>query len=365
MKNNQHIRQAQYKQGFANTILPIVILLLVGVGGYFALKAKPKPISELVNEIATVDTSNWGTYMNDKYGFEFKYPKNHFIKSDKNIISIGNDDYDKLYIVNLINNLSNISPDKYVEELRQKGAEEHYAPIVSSSKKISVDSVDGIDAILVAPMGVPERNIFLPLKNKLLNFSYFLGEGANYVLDMYFKGDQDKFGEYLKNGNAILSTFKFTDIMPLIPPVSMTNWKTYTNTKYSFQLKYPKDWSVVSDHILPLALVSKCANMKIETDTGCAALIFSGSYDGKFTFFGSGTGEPTTVAISEARGKKLGDTEYKVIHNEFEGVGDNDYFVKIGENKYLGFAYSQRYDGNREKNEATALQILGTLKFTK
>jgi len=49
MKNNQYIRQAQYKKGFANMVLIGVIVILLGVIGYFVFIKKPtatQPITE-------------------------------------------------------------------------------------------------------------------------------------------------------------------------------------------------------------------------------------------------------------------------------------------------------------------------------
>ena len=73
MKNN--------KKGFANMILIGVIIALVAVGGYFAFVKKYKPITQeqttsLLVPVTTNDTSNWKTYINIKYGYEFKYPEN-------------------------------------------------------------------------------------------------------------------------------------------------------------------------------------------------------------------------------------------------------------------------------------------------
>jgi len=196
---------------FGLVIIAVISFVIVKQGCWIVGKFYFKSTCESTSYSTQNETANWKTYRNNEYGFEFKYPKDYVIKSDTNTISIGNDNYASLYVISLTNNVSNISPDKYIEELRQKGVEEHYAPIVSSSKKIAVNNVNGIDAVLVAAMGVPERNIFLPLKDKLLNFSYFLGESANYVLEEYFRGNQNEFEQYLKNGDFILSTFKFTN----------------------------------------------------------------------------------------------------------------------------------------------------------
>ncbi|MEK9183516.1 MAG: hypothetical protein AAB890_00390 [Patescibacteria group bacterium] len=42
---NKHIKQAQYKKGFANVIL-ILVIIVVGAAGYFALVRKPAKITD-------------------------------------------------------------------------------------------------------------------------------------------------------------------------------------------------------------------------------------------------------------------------------------------------------------------------------
>ncbi len=56
------------KKGFANIVLIILAVLLIGVVGYFELakRSVPEPVSNVI--------SNWKTYTNDNYGFGFSYP---------------------------------------------------------------------------------------------------------------------------------------------------------------------------------------------------------------------------------------------------------------------------------------------------
>ena len=72
------------QKGFANIILVIVILALLGAVGYFVFVKKSEPITQQPTPTPTqtktpvsptpAPTANWKTYTNSQYGFEFKYP---------------------------------------------------------------------------------------------------------------------------------------------------------------------------------------------------------------------------------------------------------------------------------------------------
>lgn len=71
-----------------NRLIPISLFILLLVGGLFVWYKKQSvmpPVVESVTEVISesapisepetpIDTSDWQTYRNDKYGFEFRYP---------------------------------------------------------------------------------------------------------------------------------------------------------------------------------------------------------------------------------------------------------------------------------------------------
>ncbi len=75
------------QKGFANIILVIVIVVLVGAVGYFAFVKKSEPTAQQPTPAPTQtntavsptptpkdETVGWKTYTNAQHGFEFKYP---------------------------------------------------------------------------------------------------------------------------------------------------------------------------------------------------------------------------------------------------------------------------------------------------
>lgn len=79
------------QKGFANIILVVVIVILLGVVGYFAFVKKSEPIAQQPAPTPTQsktpisptpaqkdEIANWKTYNNTQYSFSFKYPTNIF-----------------------------------------------------------------------------------------------------------------------------------------------------------------------------------------------------------------------------------------------------------------------------------------------
>ena len=88
------------QKGFANIVLVIVIVVLVGAVGYFAFVKKMEPVTQQPTPPATTQTStpqqpsptpinetaNWKTYKNDTYSFEVKYPPDYYPYEFKGVI---------------------------------------------------------------------------------------------------------------------------------------------------------------------------------------------------------------------------------------------------------------------------------------
>ena len=84
-------KHKNYQSGFIHVATAIIIgVLLLGGAGYFGARnfprvyKEPPPVPQEVvrpgpiSPAATIDSGDWKTYRNEKYGFEMGYPSNVF-----------------------------------------------------------------------------------------------------------------------------------------------------------------------------------------------------------------------------------------------------------------------------------------------
>lgn len=235
---------ANHQKGVANIILIIVIVILMGVIGYFALVKKssertrqtstpnpnPTETQKSPTPTATISTANWKIYRNNLYGFEVKYPATWELDS-KTIDSAKsvNDGFSRAasYIT--------IYPPDYLKYQYVKKIELGLA-------KTSIQTTTDI---------LKENRAFSSTKN-IGNYLWAIGSslenepGAGTPIYSFIKNGI-RVGvsawEFQKDRNVveqILSTFKF------IKSEEARTWQIYSNSKYDYSIRYPAEWQIVT-----------------------------------------------------------------------------------------------------------------------
>ncbi len=204
-------------------ILVVLVVLAAIVGGYFALAKYQSrwPFKE--------DTTSWQTYRDKEFGFEFKYPFNWGIKDATEYNrGLTGFDFDLFFCdgipctggVGLGGNIRvrlsgykniNISDQELINKFTNQG------PIQQGKKSFGILSFN--------------EYVFSGFKweiteNKKVKVIW---EKENYTREDLF--------------NQILSTFKFIEAQ-----INISNWKTYRNTKYGYEFKYPDNVGTVSEY---------------------------------------------------------------------------------------------------------------------
>lgn len=203
------------QKGLAPIIIILVLTVIIG-GGVFAWQKFGTPKQELKQE-SKDETANWKTYTNDEYGFEFKYPKDFFSPHHQLKTEIIQCDYD-----NLANNCStemiSINDKPFCLEKKDGAA--------AGTKYTTYNYTTVIDKeCFIVSFTVPYPNCSnLPDDEEAYNKCKLDNEITKPEII-----------------NKILSTFKFTSTST----DEKTNWETYRNEEYRFEIKYPKIWGDV------------------------------------------------------------------------------------------------------------------------
>lgn len=221
-QENPPAKKSIWKWILLYAVIAVVVCGAV-YGFYFYKNAKSTDNIQLQGDAETAD---WKTYKNDEYGFEIKYPPYLTAGklSENSVLGSVTNKVSGVFIGPLVLVLLN---DKSTEAKAVEYFDYYYPIGPDNSGKFNNNSVQ-IEYVFLKGEGGPAYYAFIKNNNRSV------------FVDGYSKG----YGGYDDKMNIsdmesetirkILYTFKFTDKKD-----ETTNWKTYTNTEYGFEIKYP------------------------------------------------------------------------------------------------------------------------------
>ena len=234
MENPQLNNQSKPKKPKRTNLLAILILVAVLLGaiiiaGYYYFipedRANKNTNQVAVNTNTTADeTKDWQTYVNDTFGYSLKYPSDWVVDGadPRNVI-----------IKNTADKTDNFLTIK-VESGDPTPGDLGYSEAYERT------------SVLIGGHNSNKFSCFL-YHEEATFYTYYLNSGADrYILS--YRGNQTSLVPIYEQ---IVSTFKFTD--------ETADWQTYTNTVYSYQIKYPKAYEVKDDSRKDIVWINRIA----------------------------------------------------------------------------------------------------------
>lgn len=233
----------QKGQALIFILLGIIMIAFVGVA-FYAGKITPKPpvqnpavtsTPQPTSSPSLIDeTANWKIYTDTKHRYSVKYPSDQFTNCGNNEVGLYlnsggegtrecglGEEQAEFLIINTTQGTGNFERSDF-EQCYSVQKESIIVNGVTGIKYSNIFKNDqgkcAVQAVLSAKHSV---HIILNRNGKLYNIAFF--------------EDSDKDIKY-----KILSTFKFLDQNQ----VDISSWKTYTNTKDGYSIKYPPQVSV-------------------------------------------------------------------------------------------------------------------------
>lgn len=258
-----------HKNTVTGFVIGIILMLTVAIGYFYFSQDKnttipthkESPIEQeskdtdiLYNTVDSIDTSNWQTYTNQKYGIDVKYPKNWEIRSEEETpysfhVQFG--EKGKVYMIEggeenaIIVSVSLKDNPKLTStnELLRKW-KEYYD--ISTENIVIDDDIEGVyykgysEGIMVA--NIPRKNYQFSISSSVMTTP-----GIEAQVRPVLQG--------------IIQSVDFVgnDSDQASDP---SDWRTYTNEEYGFEFKHPKECDVRRKYDDADIFVLSCSRFK-------------------------------------------------------------------------------------------------------
>lgn len=236
-----YMKKTNFQKGFS------IMAVFAAIAAFFTGAAHVAPV---INQDATTTISTYQTFTNSQFGFSFQYPEGFSAQINDGDGSMSNN----MIWVRIYCTDRNSSCGSKEFRLYVQTSSSTLNAFVSQADKVSSAAYEGQPSVnvkssnstTIAGLNAIQRDETMNAAGFETMITY-LRSGNNIYT---FSIDPDEKGQTITTDNMqiynnILSSFKF--VTPVnSATTSNSDWKTYTNTQYGFQIQYPAN-TVVTD----------------------------------------------------------------------------------------------------------------------
>ncbi|MCR4276432.1 MAG: hypothetical protein NUV90_03540 [Candidatus Parcubacteria bacterium] len=222
------------QKGFISPLLlALIAVLLIGGGVYAYVQNKQ------ASQPVAAQTSDWKTYTNSQYGFEVKYPLNWFLidcvsyvgfSYSQSKLPLCSTNQSPPHINITVTEGSTPGIEKYIEDA-QNSLVDYSKTEMKVGGNVSATKLSGLAKAVDGPGPTAGTQVVKVLFSR-----------SNTIYQVYYYMLDNK--DYSQVFDQMLSTFKFTASTAQTSNSQIANWKVYSNTRYSYTIKYPSNWYV-------------------------------------------------------------------------------------------------------------------------
>lgn len=336
----------------------VTVVAVLGVGGYFAYQqfTVKNQSAKQAEEIA-----GWNTYKNYGQGYEFKYPKEWAVSysTAESSVNVWSSEEKKKQSESSETKIS-VYPEFSVNYSDISSFKEFAKGLVGKDVNGVKDFVSTFPKYAKITIGGKEAYAVVSVANRVVYTVYIETDRGVYIMsaehaDSLKEQDDPANPKITADVAKIISTFKFTTSAD-----QTAGWKTYTNSEYGFEFKYPQSLK------MEIRKLSDYANKTLQIESALDFIDdnYPGQDSNPITFYISSDKSPRY--FNEATPRKINNVFFKEIivnrDSKAQIAYTHDFYLENGDKTlvWLNNNNDPKYNYDNILNE-----IVSTFKFTK